>query len=262
MGVMLRAPLFVPASRPERFEKAAASGADAIILDCEDAVPPDLKELARRSLRTNFTELPVYIRVNGADTPWHDEDLRAAATLPFAGLILPKAEIGSHLEKLSQTTEFSGKIVPLIETVRGLSQARQIASMRGVSVLAFGSVDFSADSGFAHTRIALAAARSEIVIASRLAGISAPVDGITAAINDEALAEDDARHSAEMGFGGKLCIHPSQIAPVLRGLRPTEEEIRWATSVLDAGVAAISLSGSMVDKAVQLRAKAVFERLG
>ena len=253
-------PLFVPADRPERFEKAAASGADAIILDLEDAVAPKRKDAARAALRADFTPLPVFVRVNGIGTPWHEADVAAAANLSVAGIILPKSEWGVRLDMLLE--ECVVPVLALIETAHGLAEARRIASLDGVARLVFGSIDFCADLGAAHTREALLAARSELVLASRLAGLLAPIDGVTTAIDDAALVSADARHALDLGFGGKLAIHPKQIEPILKGFRPDAAEIEWARKVLASGDGAAAVDGAMVDEPVRVRARAVLKRAG
>ena len=129
-------------------------------------------------------------------------------------------------------------------------------------LLAFGSIDFCADLGCAHTRAALSAARCEIVLASRLAGIGAPLDGVTTAIDDAAAIESDARHARELGFGGKLLIHPRQVAPALAGLMPDAAEIEWARRVVAAADGASRVDGAMVDAPVRLRAEAILSRAG
>ena len=254
----LRTLLFVPGNRPERFEKAAASGADAIIIDLEDAVPPDAKEAARSALRADFTSQPVFVRINGSGTPWHREDLAAVEQRPFAGIVIPKAELGPELEDACAFVKRSDNaIIALIETARGLANAREIAALPGLSRLAFGSVDYCADLGCAHTRDALLAARSELVLASRLAGKPAPIDGVTTTIDDVKMLTDDARYSRDLGFAGKLCIHPKQIGPVLNGFRPEPDEIAWARKVLASGDGAAAVDGSMVDEPVRIRARAI-----
>ena len=252
-------PLFVPADRPERFEKAAASGADAVILDLEDAVAPDRKEAARAALSADFTTLPVLVRINGAGTPWHAADIEAAIRLPLAGIILPKAEPGDALAGLAAR---GLPVVALIETARGLAGARQVAGHPGVSRLLFGSIDFCADLGCAHTREALLAARSELVLAARLAGLAAPVDGVTTTLDDAGLIRDDARHARDLGFGGKLAIHPRQIEPIRTGLRPEAAEVEWARKVLADGDGATAVDGMMVDEPVRIRARAILVRAG
>ncbi|WP_425277335.1 HpcH/HpaI aldolase/citrate lyase family protein [Sinorhizobium fredii] len=251
-------PLFVPGNRPERFEKAAASGADAIIIDLEDAVAPDAKEAAGVALRADFTDLPVLVRINGEGTPWHEDDLAAVSRLPVAAVIVPKAELGGGLAALAAASAVP--IVALVETARGLAEARQIAALPGVSRLAFGSVDFCADLGCAHTREALLAARSELVLASRLAGLVAPLDGVTTSIDDGEQIESDARYALELGFGGKLAIHPRQIEAIRAGFRPQASEIEWAKKVLASGDGAAAVDGAMVDEPVRIRARAVLAR--
>lgn len=251
-------PLFVPGNRPERFEKAAASGADAIIVDLEDAVAVDAKDSARAALRADFTDLPVLVRINGEGTPWHEDDLAAVARLPFAAVIVPKAELGGELA--ARAAKSAVPIVALVETARGLAEARQIAALPGVSRLLFGSIDFCADLGCAHTREALLAARSELVLASRLARLTAPVDGVTASIDDRDEITSDARYALELGFGGKLAIHPRQIEAIRVGFRPSDSEIEWATKVLASGDGAAAVDGAMVDEPVRARARAMLAR--
>ncbi|WP_026869973.1 HpcH/HpaI aldolase/citrate lyase family protein [Inquilinus limosus] len=258
MSLDVVAPLFVPANRPERFGKAAASGADAVIIDLEDAVPAEAKDQARAALRADFTALPVLVRINAAGTPWHADDVAAVSALPLPAIVVPKAELGEGLEAIAR----SHSVVALIETARGLAEARRIAALPSVARLAFGSIDYSADLGCAHTRDALLAARSELVLASRLAGRPAPLDGVTAAIDDATLVTGDARYARDLGFGGKLCIHPKQVAPVLDGFRPDEAEITWARRVLASGDGAAAVDGAMVNEPVRIRARSILARSG
>ncbi|MEO1988978.1 MAG: CoA ester lyase [Martelella sp.] len=252
-------PLFVPGDRPDRFEKAAGSGADAIIIDLEDAVPADAKDIARTSLGAHFANVPVLIRVNGEGTPWHADDIAAVLALSVvAGIIIPKAELNGGLATLAAGSRVP--VLALIETARGLSQARDIAVVPGIERLVFGSVDFSADLGCAHTREALLAARSELVVASRLAHLAAPIDGVTIAIDDTELATSDARYALELGFGGKLAVHPRQIPAIWSGLNPQQSEIDWANRVLASGDGAIAVGGEMVDEPVRIRARAILAR--
>ena len=107
----------------------------------------------------------------------------------------------------------------------------------------FGSIDYRADLGCAHTRDALLNARSEFVLASRLAGIAAPIDGVTTRADEPDAAQADAAHAHELGMTGKLCIHPRQIAPMLQAFIPTAAEVDWTRRVLDSGVGAVSVDG-------------------
>ncbi|MBP0492809.1 HpcH/HpaI aldolase/citrate lyase family protein [Pararoseomonas indoligenes] len=254
------APLFVPGHRPDRFPKAAAAGADAVIIDLEDAVPHEEKAAARTNAAAARLEgIPVYVRINPAGTRWYSEDLAALADADLAGILLPKADNPATIDGMRRLIG-AMDVIALIESARGLAAAREIAA-GGAAGLCFGSLDFAADLGCAHTRQALLSARAELVLASRLAGIEAPLDGVTAQIGDDALTEDDARHAAELGFGGKLLIHPRQVAPALRGFAPSAEEVAWAGKVMQAGGSgAVSVDGMMIDAPVRMRAERILAR--
>lgn len=251
-------PLFLPATRPERLAKAVASGADAVILDLEDAVAPEHKQAARAALASLSVPAgaTLLVRLNAVGSLWHADDLALCARLPVAGLMLAKAESAAQCRDVADRT---GKpVVALIETALGLSRAREIA---GAAVrIAFGSIDYAADLGLAHLRGPLAAARSELVLACRLAGRAPPLDGVTTAIGDLDLIRDDSRHAREMGMGGKLLIHPAQVVPAREGLAPTVAETDWARRVLAASDAAAVVDGAMVDAPVRLRAAALLAR--
>lgn len=255
MVIAIRAPLFVPANRPERFAKAATSGTDAVILDLEDAVAVDAKDAARAGLATDFTALPVIVRINAHGTPWHDADVAAVAALKPAAVILPKAEDAAVTAQVARALGLP--VIALVESALGLAQARAIAAAPGVARLAFGSVDFCADLGCAHLREVLLPARSELVLASRLAGIAAPIDGVTVQLDDLSVSHDDAAHARALGMTGKLCIHPKQIAEVKRAFAPTPAELDWARRVVASGDGAVSVDGAMVDEPVRIRARAI-----
>lgn len=251
-------PLFVPANRPERFAKAADAGADAAILDLEDAVAADAKDAARAALRADFATVPVLVRVNGLGTPWHAADMAALAGRAFAAVMVPKAEAGEAFTALCAAAPIP--VVALVETARGLADARRIAQTAHVARLAFGSIDFCADLGCAHGRDALLAARSEVVLASRLAGLVPPIDGVTTAIDDADAVCGDARHARDLGFGGKLAIHPRQITSIRAGFAPDAAEIAWARKVLASGDGAAAVDGAMVDEPVRIRARVILGR--
>lgn len=256
--------LFVPATRPDRFMKALSSGADAIIIDLEDAVGHGEKVGARHALAATVPAGgTVLLRINGSGTPWHEDDLAAARTLPLAGVVLPKAESREEVERVAARLGADTSIIPLIESAQGLAAARSIATAPGVARLAFGSIDFAADLGCAHTREALLSARSELVLAARLAGGAGPIDGVTTRVDDAALAQDDAAHAVALGLAGKLCIHPGQIAPVMKGFAPTAEEVSWAERILaalDDGGSVVAVDGAMVDAPVRLQAERILAR--
>ena len=255
--------LFVPADRPERYAKAFGSGADAVILDLEDAVATDRKGLARDAMASAREAIaqapcPVVARINPVGTPFHAADLRAAAALALAGTMLPKTETPDAVASVAAAT--GHRVIALIESARGLAAARSIAAV--AARLAFGSIDFATDLGCAHTREALLFARSELVFTSRLAGRPAPIDGVTTAVNDPDLVGGDMAYAVMLGFAGKLLIHPAQVTPARHGLMPSPEEVAWADRVLTAVShdGAVAVDGTMVDAPVRLRAEQIRRR--
>jgi citrate lyase subunit beta/citryl-CoA lyase len=256
------APLFVPATRLDRLSKGTASGADSIIIDLEDAVAEKDKAAARQAVaQAELSPLPVILRVNGSAMPWCADDLLMASAKGFAAIMLPKSEEPTVMAAVNSLLNASTPIVALVETARDLANITGIAKAPGVRRIAFGSVDFSADIGCGHLPESLLHARSQIVLASRLGGLAAPVDGVTLDINDEAAVESDARRAAALGFAGKLCIHPHQILPVLRGLSPSPSEVAWAEKVLSAPHEGLSVVDQMmIDAPVRRRAEQIRRR--
>lgn len=254
-------PLFVPATRLDRVAKAVTSGADAIIIDLEDAVAAGEKTAARQAM-SGFVlpSLPVIVRVNGVGTPWHQDDLALARSMGVCAVMLPKCEDAGVISAVVGATG-GHPILALVESARGVANLTAIASVDGVSRVAFGSVDFSADINCAHESEPLLFARAQIVIASRVAGLTAPIDGVTLAIDDDAVIEADARRAASLGFSGKLCIHPRQVAIVARGFSPSPSERAWAAKVVAAaGDGATTVDGVMIDAPVRRRAEQILRR--
>ncbi|MBA2960996.1 MULTISPECIES: HpcH/HpaI aldolase/citrate lyase family protein [Ramlibacter] len=260
-----RSYLFVPGDRPERFAKACASGAHAVIVDLEDAVAPEQKAAARAALAAWLhPDHPVLVRINAADTAWFRDDCALAGRPGVAGVVLPKAERLEDIEALRAAG--AAAVLPLIETAVGYDRARELAGAAGVHRLVFGSIDFQLDLGITGEDDALLAFRSGLVLASRLAGVAAPVDGVSTAIDDAAQLSADAARARRLGFGGKLCIHPRQLQAVHAAFSPSEADVRWAKRVLEAagsakGVA-IAVDGKMVDRPVILRAQAILDEAG
>ncbi|MBP0599540.1 CoA ester lyase [Herbaspirillum sp. LeCh32-8] len=263
--------LFVPANRPDRYAKALDSGADAAIVDLEDAVAPSLKEEARATLtqwlRDNGAQPRLWVRVNAADTPWHVDDVAALAGLEIAGVVLPKAEDAQVVSAIA-ARQTSWRVIALIETAAGIAAMRDIARADGLLRMAFGSIDLQVDLGMQcdATESELTHLRVEMVLASRLAGIAPPIDGVTTSFDDIAFLVAAVQRSLHLGFGAKLCIHPKQVAAVNEGFRPSEAELEWARAVM-AAVArsdggAISLAGKMIDKPVILQAQRFLQRGG
>ena len=288
-----RSYLFVPADRPERIAKALASGADAVIVDLEDAVAPEAKSRARQS-RAAWLEdqarqtataapalsaggeampipVPLLVRVNSASTAWFQDDLRVGSLPGVQGIVLPKAQTLDELAAVRAAAP-QRVLLPLIETAMGVHAAATLAGAPGVQRLVFGSLDLQADLGIEADdegdEEALLAFRSQLVLASRLGGLVAPVDGESTALQDEDKVLRDTVRARRLGFGAKLCIHPKQIHAVHRGFAPNPEEVAWARRVLQAyeaaqqagGHGAVAVDGKMVDAPVLRRAHTVLER--
>ena len=267
---LARSFLFVPGNRPERFAKALASGADAVIIDLEDAVPLDAKDTARNALRNAWTAFDaterarLLVRVNPAGTPWHAADLVALGGLPGLGAVmLPKAENAQQVEHAFMASGVP--VLPLIESAEGVGQMDATARAQGVLRLGLGHIDLQADLGLScgPDEAELAPIRVALVVASRRAGLPAPVDGVTTATTDADVLAHDAQRSRRFGFGAKLCIHPAQVAGVHQALAPTEAECAWAERVLAAEVqaqgGAFSVDGKMVDPPVLLLARKILQ---
>jgi citrate lyase subunit beta / citryl-CoA lyase len=256
-------PLFLPATRLERLPKALASGASCVIVDLEDAVAPADKPQARANLAAlslSDTDRPVYVRINAADTEWFQEDLQAVQQCGAAGMVLPKAEDTEIAIKLRRALPSNVALFGLVETARGIADVRDLATV--FDRLFFGSLDYAADLGCAHTTPALAHARAEIVLAARLAGQPGPIDGVTADIRNASQIREDAALGAELGFAGKLLIHPEQVEPAKQGYRPDEIELIWAKGIIEsAGKSGVSTyQGTMVDAPVIARANRLLVR--
>lgn len=253
--------LFVPGSRPERFKKALESGADAVIIDLEDAVAPGDKDSARATLAAWLDPRhPVLVRINAADTPWFGADLVLLAKPGIVGVVLPKAERPEDLLAASRGAH-GLPVLALIESALGFEHCRALARTANVERLIFGTIDFMADMNMRCSEDELLPFRTELVLASRLAGIAPPIDGVCTAIDDIELLENEGRRARRLGFGGKLCIHPRQVPVVNRCFTPSADEVAWAHSVIEAdarsGGAAATVEGKMVDRPVVIRAMSI-----
>lgn len=260
MERIARSFLFVPGDRPDRFEKAAASGAHSVILDLEDAVAPAAKEKAREAVATWLASgRAATIRINAAETAWFGNDLSMLKAVPGATVMLPKADADS-LEHIAAFLP-GRRIIVLLETVRGYMGLGRMAAVPGVARIAFGSVDFGVETGIADEDDAMTAIRTQIVLESCYAGLVAPVDGVSMGFDDEELTRRQALRARKLGFGGKLCIHPRQVAAVNAAFRPEPSQVEWASRVLTAfeasNGAATTVDGKMVDKPVVEQARRI-----
>jgi citrate lyase subunit beta/citryl-CoA lyase len=258
-----RSYLFVPGNRADRFAAACDAGADVVLIDLEDAVAPAAKSDARQAAAAWLRgSVGAWLRINGADTPSFAEDL-SLLTLPgLGGVMLAKAEDPESIAAIRRAAP-SVPIIPLLESARGLWNIMALASAPGVIRLAFGAVDFQLDLGIDGERNELLMARSQLVLASRVAGRLPPLDGVTMALDDaEALARDVA-YARRLGFGGKLCVHPRQVATINEGFLPSAAEVQWARRVVaaaaESGDNACRLDGKLVDRPVIDRARAILQ---
>ena len=255
-----RSLLFVPGNRPDRFVKAAESGADDIVLDIEDAVAPSAKPEARENIGRWLAEGGSgVVRINGQGTSWYEEDLAMLSGRPCA-VMLPKVTTPDQVWHALDRLPAGSCVLPLIETAAAVLGARAICSVAGAVRVVFGNADLGRELGVDHADLAaMAAARSLVVLASAAANLPPPVDGVTTALTDEKKVTVDAEHAAGLGFGGKLCLHPRQVPAVNAAFSPSAEDIRWAEDVLsasgDGSVAA--LDGNVVGKPIADRARRI-----
>ena len=196
--------LFVPGDRPERFAKAQAAGAHVVILDLEDAVAPQSKDAAREACSDWLASgRQALLRINGADTRWHADDLALLRLQGLRGVMLPKAEDPDAVAAIAALLPHGALLVPLLETSEGIWNAREIARVPGVNRSAFGSVDFQLDAGIEGDDDALLYARSRLVLASRLGRLASPLDGVTLAIGDAPALAEALEHVLGMGANAR-----------------------------------------------------------
>jgi citrate lyase subunit beta/citryl-CoA lyase len=259
--------LFVPGNRSERFAKALASGADRVILDLEDAVAPADKAGARAAIGAwlKSADAPqrarVLVRINDAHSAWHNEDMAWLQDQPLSEVMLSKCESAAQVAAVLAQLPPGARVLPLMETVRGVHGAAAVAAAPGVSRLAFGAIDYQLDLDVPSGSPALVAAAVALVVASRLADLPAPVAGVTPELGGDAVAADAAQ-AHRVGFGAKLCIHPQQIGPARQAFVPSADAQAWARRVVDAWEhslhsGAVQVDARMVDKPVYLRARRI-----
>lgn len=264
--------LFVPGDRGDRFDKAVASGAHTVIIDWEDAVAPADKARARENtLEWFLSRSPVAgsiaIRLNASDSDEHDKDLRALGELlsrlpkQIPSILLAKTESPEEVSAVSVIRDIPLEVTALIESAQGLHNATAIAQASGVVRLAFGAIDFAVDTGMSLDSDVLGYARSALVVASRVAGLGSPLDAPEVEIRDTAVAYESAMTAKRFGFGGKLLIHPAQVAPVHQAFTPNAEEVEWARSIIGNSGGALQIDGKMVDKPLVERARRIIEAL-
>ncbi|WP_425843646.1 HpcH/HpaI aldolase/citrate lyase family protein [Agrococcus sp. TSP3-2-1] len=262
--------LFVPGTRPDRFEKALASGADMAILDLEDAVPAADKEAARMLVEEWVSSRPEHaaramLRINVDDADVLERDLDLVHRLGARGLgavLVPKTESKALVEEVAQRVAPPVRIIALVETALGVQRLAEFADHPRLERLAFGAADFAADLGSSTSDRAMLFARSSIVTASAAARLAPALDSPWFGIGDADAARRHAADGRDLGFGGSLCIHPAQVPHIRSGYAPTPEETDWARQVLaaDSSDGATRVGNDMVDAPVRRRAQDILRR--
>lgn len=252
--------LFVPATRIDRVAKAFASGANAVIVDLEDAVAKADKVQARKDLQVYYDSQdyqPIWIRINQANSNDFVEDLELCQQMPnLAGLILPKAEQAADIEKVHKATGLP--IIALIETALGLYQVDRLAKTTGLLAFSYGFLDLCND---LKVQVGTAAAdmianqiRYQLLLTSKVNNLLAPIDTVYTDFNDEKGLSKRVQLWSQMGMSGMLCIHPKQVAVVQKSLQPTDAEIDFAKRVVEeyeqSGQAVFKIDGNMIDAPV------------
>ena len=274
--------LFTPGNHPRRVEKVFACGADAAILDLEDAVAVAEKE-ATRSAVVEALQRPRtcggYVRVNAMDTPFAYGDFAAVVGPGLDGIILPKVNAGwqmkaaewllGELERKAGLAVGKIDLIPIIETGEGMANLQRIARSRTrARRMAFGAGDFTLDVGMAWTsdETELDPYRAQMVVQSRAAGLEAPLDTVWVELNNPDGLDASAQRAARIGFQGKMCIHPGQIETVNRRFTPSDSEIARAERILAAfdraeaeGSASIQVDGGFVDYPIVAKARRVLD---
>jgi len=261
-----RSLLFVPGSRPDMVAKVPRWAPDAVAVDLEDAVAPGDKESARDAAVRAVADLPrdtgtlVLIRVNATASPWYTDDVAAVAGSAADGVVLPKLETVEQLEDLRSRAGLP--MIGGLETARGVARCRELVG--GCLAVYFGAEDYIASVGGRRTADGreVLYARSEVVLAGAVAGVGV-LDQAVVAARDEEAYRADARVGRDLGYDGKICIHPSQVALAHEAFTPTDDEVDHARAVIEAGRSGVGvLDGEMVDDVHLRMATAVLSRAG
>jgi citrate lyase subunit beta / citryl-CoA lyase len=276
--VRLRSLLFAPGNRGEVLAKLPRSGPDGAVLDLEDAVPADAKAEARAvtaaaavELRDGHRGLALFVRVNAVASEWFGADLAEAVVPGIAGVVVPKLESAEQVAVVAEALDGRGltdlTIVAGLETALGVARAEAVLDDTRVTAAYFGAEDFVADLGGVRSEdgTEVLYARSRVTLAARLTGTLA-VDQVVTALRDEERFRADAAVGRSLGYRGKLCIHPDQVAWAHAAFSPTPDELDRARRLLAAydeavaaGDAAIAFEGQMVDEPLARQARAVLE---
>jgi (S)-citramalyl-CoA lyase len=265
--------LFTPATRPDRFAKASAAGADVAILDLEDAVAPGDKAQARTIALEYLADEPAdggrhALRMNGLDTRAGIADLDAllGSTAAPDFLVLPKTETAGHLQILDRLLTAAGKdtrLIGLIESARGLAAVEAIAAATPrLAGLMLGAADMAADLGSATAWAPLAFARGRLIAACALAGIT-PIDATFFDLHDEVGLKHEVAAAVALGFAAKAAIHPAQVAAINAALTPSAEAVDKARAILAENAKGVgAIDGQMIDEAIARKARRTLAAAG
>ena len=255
--------LFAPGNDSRKLTRAFESGADAVVCDLEDAVAESDKAAARsitvETLATAGGALRL-ARVNGAGTPWIADDVAALATVGLDAVVLPKATTAA----VGAVAPLGLPVIAIVETATGLRQAYELACSPPVVALLLGAVDLSLDLGLEPRADAqeILFARSSVVVDSTAAGLRGPIDRVWTALDDEHGLVEDCVFGRSLGFRGKACIHPKQVAAVNEAYSPSVADVERACALVAAyeggardGRGAVRHEGEMIDLPVVERAR-------
>jgi citrate lyase subunit beta/citryl-CoA lyase len=260
---MDRSYLFAPGHNAKLLAKVFGAGADAVMLDLEDAVPPDAKPAARRLVAEVLIDHPAWVRVNAARTTWCEADLEAVGNLAF-GIRIPKTESADDVQWVIDRIPEGKPLICAIETARGVLAAQAIAAVPGVRHLAMGGVDLQRDLNAGNGNLQTLYVRSHLVLASRAAEIAPPIDSVYPRLDDTTGLREQTRFARSLGFFGKSAIHPRQLDVLHEVFSPSDDELSWAREVLAAfdaagGEALCLPSGEFVDLPVVDRARRLLD---
>jgi citrate lyase subunit beta/citryl-CoA lyase len=272
--MLLRSLLFVPGTSPDRFSKALASGADAILIDLEDSVDAPRKAEARQAVAAWLQATPAtgtsrFVRVNAPGSPWLDDDLAWISDVAghIEAVVLPKAESARHIERVAHVAP-SGCVIPMFETARAILDALAIVgASAAIPALIFGAEDLTAQLGIPRSLGGeeLILARSQVVLAAATIGADA-IDAVYVDLEAPDDLRQDCRRAKAVGFRGKTAIHPNQVAIMNEVFGPSAEEVARARRLIEADAAAraaghgaFRFDNRMVDQPIVNRARRVVE---
>lgn len=270
MSELIRSLLFAPADKPDVATKLARSTADVVVLDLEDAIAPNAKAAARRAAAEAAATLrsrgvDCFVRINTPTSPWFDDDLQALSDMAGIGVVVPKIESPDTIEQIQDVLAGSdARIIAGVETAIGVARGPSLLSAPVIACY-FGAEDYCADVGGRRTERGdeVLLARSMVVMSARIAGIAA-IDQAVICFRDDERFRRDAEVGRDLGYVGKLCIHPTQVALANEVFGVTDEELAASRDIVQLyerasreGAGVIAFDGQMIDEPIVRRARAI-----